>query len=125
LCGLGTMWKSTFTITIFSVYFMKIFQNYKRANLPEFLQFDNRGICFFWILGLITGKFFPDISKKHSSSIFKCSECPEHDSRASRILKYTAVRPHVSSVILFVNTKKDFYTPRKTNNEKKKTASMV
>jgi hypothetical protein len=65
-------------------------------------------LLLFWVKAY-HWELFSDNSKKHSSFTFKGFDCPEDYSRASRILKQTAMEPQVSSFILFANTAKDCF----------------
>lgn len=54
-------------------------------------------------------EIFSDISKEHSSFIFKGFGCPEDHFWTSRILKHTAMKPQVYGFILFADTAKDSF----------------
>jgi hypothetical protein len=128
LCDLGTTWKDTFTVTAFLV--IVSVQNFKSRIITEqicqnFYTLITEEPVAFLDIRAHHWEIYSDISKKHTSFIFKGFECPEDYSRASRILKHTAMKPQVSSFILSANTGTDFYASHKTNNEMKKTSSMV
>jgi hypothetical protein len=104
LCGLGTTWKNTFTTTFSVIVF---FQNFKSRIITEqicqnFCTLITEEPFAFLDIRAHHRETYSDILKKHSSFIFKGSECSEDYSCASRILKHTAMRPQISSFIFLL-----------------------